>query len=246
MWWVLLCIAILIVLEKSGSLRTRIPQLFKPQEYFWLFLNLVVLSMVTSALMPAITGFFDFFYVQRFIDLVQYPVYLQFLVFLLVVDFLKFGTHYFLHRFQFLWKIHSIHHSSEEINTLAAFKHSWLEAFLNLFLISLLSRVLVVEFSVLGIINTLLLSVCIWQHSKIRYINVPILSAVFVTPKNHRIHHELRNDSNHQNYGLFFNVWDRLFGTFTLDEGTSPKYGITEPSYPYESKLKQFFYPFFR
>ena len=246
MLWVLFSVAILITLENYSSLRAKIPQLANPKGYFWLILNVVVLSYAVAALLPVIASFFDFLSVAKLVDLTQSAVYLQFIVFLIIIDSVKFGIHFLMHRNSFLWKIHSIHHSSTDINTLAAFKHSWLEAFFNLFLISLVSRILAVELPILTVTSTLMLSACIWQHTKIRYFAIPVLDAIVVTPKHHRIHHELRNDPNHKNYGLLFTVWDRLLGTFSKNEDPSPKYGIIEPSYPFESDLKQFFYPFYK
>lgn len=246
MWWVLLSVAVLIIIENFSSLRIKASQLLNPKSYFWLFLNVVVLSYLISALVPSLAALFDLLSVSRIADLTSYPIYLQFAVFLIVIDFVKFGIHYSMHKSNILWKIHAVHHSSQSITTLASFKHSWLETFLNLILISFVGRILAVELFVLTTVNTILLSVCIWQHTRIRYISIPVLAEIFVTPKHHRIHHELRSDPRHNNYGLLFTIWDRLFGTFSKNENPEPKYGISEPDYPIESDVKQFFYPLIR
>lgn len=246
MWWVLLAVVILVGIENRTALKTGAGRLLDPRLYFWLVLNLVVLSFVASWLLPQFSAFLNTLSLRPLFVFLNHSVVLQFFVFLIIIDFVKFGTHYLMHKFNFLWKIHLIHHSSEDITTLASFKHSWLEAFINLFLSSLLSKIFVIDLSVLTVINAILLSACIWQHTKIKYLSVPVLSAVFVTPKNHRIHHELRNDSLHCNYGLIFTIWDRVFGTFSPDETNNPKYGIIEPGYPRESNIRQFFYPFIR
>lgn len=243
MWWVLLSVALLVIFENFSSVRAGLPYLLNPKTYFWLFLNVIVLSSVVSVLLPAIAGLFDRLNVHGLADLKPYPLFAQFIVLLIVLDFVKFGIHCFMHRNTFLWKIHSVHHSSLEINTLASFKHSWLEAFLNLLLISFVSRILTVELPVLVTINTIMLSACIWQHTKIRYYSVPVLDEILVTPKHHRIHHEFRDDPQHSNYGLLFTLWDRLFGTFSKTENPTSKYGIAEPDYPFDSNVKQFFYP---
>ena len=223
--------------------KSRLPLLLNPKTYFWLFLNVIVLSYVISALLPVISGVFDRLYIRKLADLTAYPLLVQFTIFLILFDFLKFGFHFLMHRNTFLWKIHSVHHSSKNINTLASFKHSWLEAFLNLLLISSANRILTAELPVLTTINTIMLSACIWQHTDIRYFRIPLLEEIFVTPKHHRIHHEFRSDPKHSNYGLLFTIWDRLSGTFSKTESPLPKYGIAETDYPFASDVKQFFYP---
>jgi sterol desaturase/sphingolipid hydroxylase (fatty acid hydroxylase superfamily) len=40
------------------------------------------------------------------------------------------------------------------------------------------------------------------------------LRLVFVTPDMHRVHHSVRNDEHHTNFGFNLSIWDRVFGTY--------------------------------
>ena len=48
------------------------------------------------------------------------------------------------------------------------------------------------------------------------------------TPSHHRVHHARNPKYLDKNYAGMFIIWDRLFGTFQLEE-EQPVYGITKP-----------------
>jgi sterol desaturase/sphingolipid hydroxylase (fatty acid hydroxylase superfamily) len=37
---------------------------------------------------------------------------------------------------------------------------------------------------------------------------------LFITPENHRVHHDEDIKNQNSNYGNLFSIWDRMFGTF--------------------------------
>jgi sterol desaturase/sphingolipid hydroxylase (fatty acid hydroxylase superfamily) len=41
--------------------------------------------------------------------------FLRFIVFFVVIDFLQWGAHFILHRSNFLWQFHKIHHAQEQL-----------------------------------------------------------------------------------------------------------------------------------
>ena len=50
------------------------------------------------------------------------------------------------------------------------------------------------------------------------YIRLPrFFDYVFVTPHNHRIHHDQAVVNQNSNFGGIFSIWDRLFGTYVSD-----------------------------
>ena len=246
MWWVLAAVLILITLENLGKFRFQFSVWYNYKNYFWLFTNLILLSFCIPFLISAFSFLLARLPVQPLVNLSSYSGALQFAVFFLVIDFSKYVSHYFMHKFDFLWKIHLIHHSSETLNTLASFKHSWLEAFINVFLSCLLERFFRVDLAVLTVVNGLFIYVCIWQHSDIRHLRYSnrLLSAIFITPKAHRIHHERVAVSHHKNIGFVFTFWDRIFKSYSAEGRRVESFGIIEPDYPYHSNLRQFFYPF--
>jgi hypothetical protein len=49
---------------------------------------------------------------------------------------------------------------------------------------------------------------------------------LFVTPSNHRVHHGSDEKYIDKNFAAIFIFWDKLFGTYQLEE-EKPTYGIT-------------------
>lgn len=126
------------------------------------------------------------------------------------VTFLNYWWHRFRHESDLLWRIfHQIHHSTQRIQTVAAFySHPF----------DYVSTVLIVNLVAYGIFGFSIESAAfttawvgvfeIWEHTNIQ---TPIwLGYLIARPEMHRIHHEF---GKHQgNYGL--PLWDMLFGTF--------------------------------
>jgi len=55
-----------------------------------------------------------------------------------------------------------------------------------------------------------------------------ILEYIFVTPSHHRVHHASNEKYLDHNYGDVFIIWDKLFGTFAVED-EEPEYGLTKP-----------------
>jgi hypothetical protein len=55
-----------------------------------------------------------------------------------------------------------------------------------------------------------------------------VTEAVLNTPSHHRVHHGVNPKYQDKNYAGVFITWDKLFGTFVLEE-EEPVYGITHP-----------------
>ena len=57
------------------------------------------------------------------IDLSPYPVWAGLLIFFVINDFVQWFTHIMLHRFEFLWRFHKVHHSVEEMGFAAHLRY---------------------------------------------------------------------------------------------------------------------------
>ncbi|MGQ3887885.1 sterol desaturase family protein [Legionella sp. CNM-1927-20] len=141
------------------------------------------------------------------------PIWLVFLVWFLINDFIYYSYHRLSHAYSFLWYFHKIHHSDKSINATTALRIHPIEYFMfNIYKISMIvvfgPYFLVVL--VYDIVNSIIL---IWSHSNLKC-NEKIerwLSAFIVTTKTHLLHHVMDKDT--RNYGLITPLWDRLLGT---------------------------------
>lgn len=136
----------------------------------------------------------------------------QVLLALLASDALMTLGHYLSHRHNFLWRLHSVHHSVERVYSLNGLMkhplHKLFEAcigFIPLFLIGMPFHVGFVTGYICAIIFLL-------AHSNIEMRLGP-LAYVFAFASVHRYHHLPRKRSA-LNYGISFNFWDMLLGTF--------------------------------
>lgn len=139
-----------------------------------------------------------------------------------VGTFVFYWWHRARHAFDFLWRMHQIHHSASRIETLTSFYKHPLEIALNSVLSSAVIFVLLgaaVEaaawysfFAALGEF---------YYHANV---GTPRWTGYFLQrPEHHSIHHQL--DVHRYNYGDI-TWWDRLFGTFREAEEFAPRCGF--------------------
>lgn len=144
------------------------------------------------------------------------PLWLQFVVFFLIYDFVQWCVHNALHRFPFLWRFHRVHHSVEEMGFAAHLRYHFMENIvyrlaLYVFLSYLFEFKLEHTFwlyaatTLIGHLN----------HANIRLDYGP-LKYLLNSPKMHIWHHAKDLPDSHpkgMNFGLTLSIWDYLFGT---------------------------------
>lgn len=143
--------------------------------------------------------------------------------------FEEFG-HYWLHRFnhtiRFMWAAHVMHHSSEHFNFGTAFRLSWISKIYKPFFYMWIPA--------LGFHPEMVL-MCygieiVWQfflHTsycpKLKWMDI-----IFVTPKQHQVHHAKNIEYMDKNHGAIFNIFDKLFGSWKeYDASIEIEYGVT-------------------
>ena len=142
-----------------------------------------------------------------------------------VVDFLVYCYHRFVHEVRFGWAAHEVHHSSQKYNLGAtAFRQSFAEPFIEPWFF--------VPAALLGfdpIMALVALEVNLiymfWVHMRRFGKMHPVIEFIFSTPSHHRVHHANNVPYLDKNYGGTFIIWDRLLGTFA-EEKEAPVFGI--------------------
>lgn len=162
------------------------------------------------------------------------PLILQFLVVVLLDDFLSYVSHYIRHKVRPLWYFHIIHHSQERLNPLTTKRFHPLE---NLFSKAVIKWVpLAIVGGSLEMWITYYLIDAVWDyfiHSNLR-INFGPLRYVFVSPQYHRIHHSRLPEHFDKNFSDRFVIWDLLFGTAHLNADEYPPTGLHDIEFPLE------------
>lgn len=138
------------------------------------------------------------------------------------LDLVYYVGHRACHRVGALWALHTVHHQSSEYNLAVGLRGPMLSALqIAPFMIPLaLSGVPTAVLFPLYAAHT------VWKllvHTRLVGKLGPI-EAIFVTPSLHRVHHAHDDKYLDKNFGGVFNVWDRLLGTFAVEE-EEPSFG---------------------
>jgi len=165
-------------------------------------------------------------------------------VFFVVIDFLQWGAHFVLHRSNFLWQFHKIHHAQEQLG-FASTRHFHFGEYL------VLKPAFWIPFALCGFKTADYVIWYVWiaymltflSHCNIR-INWGFLKYIFITPETHFWHHSRNIPGKYGvNYASSLAVWDLLFGFFYNPKDKEPVLGIPDNDVP-ESFWGQMAYPF--
>jgi 3-mercaptopyruvate sulfurtransferase SseA/sterol desaturase/sphingolipid hydroxylase (fatty acid hydroxylase superfamily) len=140
---------------------------------------------------------------------------LQLLIFFVATDFIQWFTHVLLHRFNFLWRFHKVHHSVEQMGFAAHLRFHWME---NVFYTPMkyIMVMLIGGFTPEMAYIVFYISIAIghFNHANIGLSYGP-LKYIFNNPKMHIWHHakELPYERRYGvNFGISLSIWDYLFG----------------------------------
>jgi sterol desaturase/sphingolipid hydroxylase (fatty acid hydroxylase superfamily) len=174
------------------------------------------------------------------------PVWGQILVFEAGWTFLGYWLHRLEHVWLPLWRLHSIHESTHELDWLSAFRLHPLEPALFQIL-----TIVPLWFFGMSLPAAIGYSIYTYIFSHVQHANIvfPIgpLRYILPTPQFHRWHHARIYDLNGRPVRSFCNfsqypIWDQLFGTFYLPNKNPTAYG-NAPNVP-KDYLAQLAYPF--
>jgi sterol desaturase/sphingolipid hydroxylase (fatty acid hydroxylase superfamily) len=141
-------------------------------------------------------------------------------------DFVFYWFHRASHRVRLLWASHITHHTSQYMNLSAAFRQTW-TPFVALPFWLVLPWL---GFDPLMVMSVTLINLFIQTafHTQV----VPKLGPIewiFNTPSHHRVHHGANAPYTDRNFGGVLIIWDRLFGTFQVEQEKNPvRYGLSE------------------
>ena len=130
------------------------------------------------------------------------------------------------HKSRFFWAMHVIHHSSTKYNLTTAIRTPFTN---SIFRFTSLLPLVLIGFDPLMVVwmDSLIISFTFFQHTEMIK-KLGWAEYIFSTPSHHRVHHASDAKYLDKNYGGVLIIWDKLFGTFQVEE-ESPTYGLTKP-----------------
>lgn len=213
-------------------------------------LNLIVLIALSNVTEKLFTNFLSSigipFISIKIIDLSTYPKFVSLVTFFIVSDFIQWLTHRMLHRVNFLWNFHKVHHSVKEMGFAAHLRYHWMEPILykSMLYIPLAS---VGGFNIEDVFMVHFFAITIGHlnHANLGW-DYGILKYVFNNPKMHIWHHAKTTPHKYgTNFALTLSVWDYLFKTNYIPyNGKDVELGFENDEQFPKSFIKQELYPF--
>ena len=154
------------------------------------------------------------------------PWWAQAVEVILFSDFFVYWGHRLQHKLPILWRFHSIHHSAEHLDWLAAHREHPIDTVYTIGLINLPAFITGFPLETLGGLIAFRGLWAIYIHSNVR---LPIgpLRMLIGAPELHHWHHD--KDRNAGNYANISPLMDILFGTYRCPDHEPESFGIHEP-----------------
>ena len=192
---------------------------------FYMFFNffllnlivLIALSNTASKLFDDVLGIIGLS-VSNFqlFDVDNLPLWLGLFIFFLISDFVQWNTHRLLHRSDFLWNFHKVHHSVKEMGFAAHLRYHWMEPIVY-------KSLLYIPIAIIGgfdaqdvaIVHFFAIVIGHLNHANLGW-DYGILKYIFNNPKMHIWHHAKKLPKHVRygaNFGLTLSLWDYIFKT---------------------------------
>lgn len=190
---------------------------------FYMFFNFFLFSAAISGFYKLIEmGLGNYGITMESIALFNistWSVPLQLIVFFILLDFVQWLTHVALHRFEFFWRFHQVHHSVEEMGFAAHLRYHWMENILY-------KPLKTIGIMLLGgfepeqafVVHFIAITIGHLNHANVHITWGP-LKYIFNNPVMHLWHHvyELPEGIKYGlNYGISLSLWDYIFGTASI------------------------------
>jgi len=138
---------------------------------------------------------------------------------IIFLDFIVYWQHRIFHMIPMFWKLHRMHHQDLDYDVTTGSRFHPVEI-----VISMLLKMAIVALLGLPAAGVILFEIILNGTAMFNHSNVglpkriePWVRAVLVTQDMHRVHHSVRPEEHHQNFGFALSIWDRLFGSYTAE-----------------------------
>ena len=153
------------------------------------------------------------------------PIWLQAIEVIVLSDFLIYWGHRFQHKFDFLWRFHKVHHTTESMDWLAAHREHPIDSIYTVGIINLPALFFGFDLDTIALIVAFRGIWAIYIHSNVR-ISIGIIKKIIGSPDLHHWHHDKERDRG--NYANISPLMDILFGTYTCPDYEPKAFGINE------------------
>ncbi|CAM1351656.1 MULTISPECIES: sterol desaturase family protein [Tenacibaculum] len=214
-------------------------------------LNLIVLIALSNTSEQLLNDFLSIFNLSvssfQLFEINSLHYILRLFIFFIIIDFIQWFTHTLLHKYEFLWNFHKVHHSVKEMGFAAHLRYHWMEPVVY-------NSMKYIPLAIMGgftakdvaIIHFFNITIGHLNHANINW-DYGFLKYILNNPKMHIWHHakELPKERKKGvNFGITLSIWDYLFKTNYIPhngrdieigfegDDTFPKDFISQELYP--------------
>jgi len=211
---------------------------------FYMFFNFFIFSIIISGFYNVLELLFsEIGITYKSIDILNishWELWQQLLVFFVILDFVQWLTHVLLHKFEFLWRFHKVHHSVKEMGFAAHLRYHWMENLLykplKTFGVMLIGGF---EPEQAYIVHFIAISIGHLNHANIKITWGPF-KYILNNSVMHLYHHiKVLPEGKPQgiNFGISLSIWDYIFKTNYVPEES----GTIELGFPDEESFPKGF-----
>lgn len=214
-------------------------------------LNLIVLIVLSNSAAEIFNDLLGLVGISissfQLLEINKLPFAARILLFFIVVDFTQWWTHRLLHRFEFLWNFHKVHHSVKQMGFAAHLRYHWMEPIIYNSL-RYIPLAIIGGFSAqdVAFVHFFAITIGHLNHANVN-LNYGFLKYILNNPKMHIWHHakELPEDRKYGvNFALTLSIWDYLFKTNYIPySGKNIEIGFDDDEKFPKSFFKQGIYP---
>ena len=207
----------------SFHISRSLPRLFKDQ--FWMWFNFIVVPWGVFSLFERYIDleFTDLKNQEFMMELSDMPMAIRILFFLIVIDLIDYVMHRLLHKFDFLWYFHRMHHGIKDFywernqvfHPMEILFYGLIELIPKVVLLGIMSGE---EWVWLALIR---LAIGNFAHTSTR-VRLGFLEKIINNPATHCWHHSKRFGVK-VNFGVTFVFWDVFFGSYRMPSDDWPR-----------------------
>ncbi|SIT77577.1 sterol desaturase family protein [Pontibacter indicus] len=219
---------------------------------FYMFFNFFLFSLVgfnaiSNIGVEAFNDFLALFGIQNLVafEIQSWPLWAQLLTLFVLRDFIQWNVHRLLHRSDYLWRFHKVHHSVQQMGFAAHLRFHWGETIVYRTIEYIPLAMIGFGIQDFFLVHIFATAIGHFNHSNL-HIPLGPLRYLFNNPQMHIWHHAKRLPNRYgANYGISLSVWDYLFGTaYMPKDGRDIELGFDEVEVYPKSFLEQQFQPF--
>lgn len=170
---------------------------------------LVPIAAVSTAFFAQKIGFGLFVWLD-------WPVWLEYVLAFMALDFVIWFQHLITHKIPLLWRLHRVHHTDHDLDASSAVRFHPLEIIFSILFKSVFVLLLGAPAFIVFVFEAAVNGSALFNHANFK---LPLavdkyMRWLIVTPDMHRIHHSVIRAETDSNYGFGLSIWDRIFRTY--------------------------------